>query len=198
MTAADDPKTSDPGGRPPASDPTGDDGRREAPAEAIERLKQELTEKTAEAARNWDLYVRERADTENFKKRMQREKAEALRFANEGLVRDLLPVIDNLERAVDHADLGGNGQPLIEGVRLVLQNALEVLQRHGVGRIEAAGRPFDPSRHEAVVQVPDRRREPNHVVEQYEPGYTLHDRLIRPAKVSVSSKPSVERPPDDD
>jgi len=198
MTAADDPKGSDPPGRVPGASPNTDDGRPETPAEAVERLKRELADKTAEAARNWDLYVRERADTENFKKRMQREKADALRFANEGLVRDLLPVIDNLERAVDHADLGGNGQPLIEGVRLVLQNALEVLKRHGVGRIDATGAPFDPSRHEAAVQVPDRRREPNHVVEQYEPGYTLHDRLIRPAKVSVSSKPSVERPPDDD
>jgi molecular chaperone GrpE len=198
MTAADDPKTSNPGGRFPGIDPTADEGRREAPDEAVERLNRELADKTAEAARNWDLYLRERADTENFKKRMQRDKAEALRFANEGLVRDLLPVIDNLERAVDHADLGGNGQPLIEGVRLVLQNALEVLQRHGVGRIDATGAAFDPSRHEAVVQVPDGRREPNRVVEQYEPGYTLHDRLIRPAKVSVSSKPSVERPSDDD
>src|SRR5215471_16781164 len=191
--AADDPKTPNRGVRASADDP-GSDGGAEAAVDSLERLKNQLEEKTAEAARNWDLYVRERAETENFKRRMQREKGEALRFANEGLVRDLLPVIDNLERAVDHADLGGNGQPLIEGVRLVLQNALEVLQRHGVGRIEATGRPFDPSRHEAVVQVPDLRREPNHVVEQYEPGYTLHDRLIRPAKVSVSSKPSVERP----
>jgi len=195
---ADDPKTSNREVRPPGGDPAADHGRRQTSAEELEQLKKELAEKTAEAARNWDLYLRERAESENFKKRLQREKADALRFASEGLVRDLLPVIDNLERAVDHADLGGNGQPLIEGVRLVLQNALEVLQRHGVGRIEATGRPFDPSRHEAVVQVPDRRREPNHVVEQYEPGYTLHDRLIRPAKVSVSSKPSVESPPDDD
>jgi len=197
MTAADDPKTSNQGVRASAAD-QGTDRRNEAPAESFDRLKTELEEKTAEAARNWDLYVRERADSENFRKRMQREKNEALRFACEGLVRDLLPVIDNLERAVDHADLGGNGKPLIEGVRLVLRNALEVLQRHGVGRIEAAGRPFDPNRHEAVVQVPDGGRQPNQVVEQYEPGYTLHDRLIRPAKVSVSTKPSVERRPDDD
>jgi molecular chaperone GrpE len=194
MPPADDSKQTNQAVRSSADDAGGRDA---AAADSVERLKQELEEKSAEAARNWDLYVRERADAENFRKRMQRDKADALRFACEGLVRDLLPVIDNLERAVDHADLGGNGQPLIEGVRLVLQNALEVLRRHGVGRIEAAG-PFDPARHEAVVQVPDGKREPNQVVEQYEPGYTLHDRLIRPAKVSVSTKPAVERAPDDD
>jgi molecular chaperone GrpE len=194
MTSGDDPKAVNEGVRPSAGDTDGDDV---ASPDSLEGLKKALEEKTAEAARNWDLYVRERADAENFRKRMQREKSEALRFACESLVRDLLPVIDNLERAVDHADLGGNGQPLVEGVRLVLQNALEVLRRHGVSRIEAEG-PFDPARHEAVVQVPDGRREPNQVVEQYEPGYTLHDRLIRPAKVSVSTKPTVERPPGDD
>ena len=136
---------------------------------------------------------------ENFKKRMQREKAEALRFAIEPLVRDLLPVIDNLERAVDHAASGGNGQPLLEGVRLVLKNALDVLERHGVIRVEAAGgRPFDPNRHEAVAQVPDARRQPNQVVEQFAPGYTLHDRLLRPGQVSVSTKPPVEGEQNDD
>ncbi len=197
MTAADDPKTSDPGVRSPGAGP-GRDGQSESPEETIERLSKELAEKTAEAARNWDLYLRERADVENFKKRIQREKNEALRFAIEPLARDLLPVIDNLERAVDHAAAGGNGQPLLEGVRLVLKNALDALERHGVVRIEATGKPFDPSRHEAVVQVPDALRQPNQVVEQFEPGYTLNDRLIRAAKVSVSAKPPVEGPQNDD
>jgi molecular chaperone GrpE len=196
MMTADDPKTSG-AGVSPSGGGEGADSQAETPEQTVERLRTELAEKTAEAARNWDRYLRERADLENFKKRMQREKSEALRFAIEPLARDLLPVIDNLERAVDHAAAGGNGQPLLEGVRLVLRNALEVLERHGVARIEATGGPFDPSRHEAVVQVPDMRGEPNRVVEQFEPGYTLHDRLLRAAKVSVSTKP-VEEPQNDD
>ena len=193
MTSADDPKPFGSG------EPTDGVAGAETPEQVIDRLKAQLAEKTAEAAHNWDQYVRERADAENFKKRLQREKADALRFATEALVRDLLPVIDNLERAVDHAASGGNGQPLLEGVRLVLKNALDVLERHGVSRVEAAGGgPFDPNQHEAVLQVPDARRQPNEVVEQYAPGYTLHDRLIRPARVSVSSKPPVEGEQNDD
>lgn len=194
MTARDDSK-------PPAQDVAspGDAGSADqTPEQRIERLTTELAERTAEAARNWDLYLRERAETDNFKKRMQRERSEALRYASEPLIRDLLPVIDNLERGVDHADAAENGQPLLEGVRLVLKSALDVLERHGITRIDATGRPFDPTRHEAVAQVQDAQRGPNQVVQQFEPGYSLHDRLIRAAKVSVSSQPPVESPPDDD
>lgn len=168
-----------------------------APA-AGRTVEQELADKTAEAERYRDLYLRERAEVENFKKRMQRDKAEALRFANEPLIRDLLPVIDNLERAVEHAESGGNGQPLVEGVRLVLRSALEVLERHGVKRVDAAGQSFDPARHEAVAQVPGGDRGPNQVVDQFAPGYLLHDRLLRPAQVSVSKEAPVENPRDDD
>jgi molecular chaperone GrpE len=84
-------------------------------------------------------------------------------------------------------------------VRLVLKSALEVLERHGVTRVNAAGGgSFDPNHHEAVMQVPDAGRRPNEVVEQYAPGYTLHDRLLRPARVSVSSKPPVDGEQNDD
>jgi molecular chaperone GrpE len=192
---ADDPKMFDRDAGAPGG---GGDRQGETPEQTIARLTAELEAKTAEATRNWDLYMRERAETENFKTRMQREKSDALRFAVEPLAKDLLPVIDNLERAVDHAAAGGNGQPLLEGVRLVLKNALDVLERHGVNRVEAAGGAFDPNRHEAVMQVPDAGRPPNQVVEQFAPGYTLHDRLLRPATVSVSTTPPVEGPPDDD
>lgn len=191
----DDPKTSNPGVDASGVDAAGAAG--ETYEDTVQRLSDELAAKTAEATRNFDLYMRERAETENFKKRLQREKVDALRFAVEPLVKDLLPVIDNLERAVDHAASGGNGQPLLEGVRLVLKNALDVLERHGVSRLEAAG-PFDPTRHEAVMQVPDAARPANHIVQQFAPGYTLHDRLLRPATVSVSSKPPVEGGQNDD
>jgi len=174
----------------PAEDPSATE---ETCEQAIERLTQALQASTADAERNRDQYLRERAELENFKRRMQREKAEALRYATEPLVRDLLPVIDNLERAVDHAPASDSGASVAEGVRLVLKSALDVLERHGVKRIEASG-PFDPARHEAMAQVPHAALPPNQVVQQFEPGYELNGRLIRAAKVSVSSKPPVETP----
>ena len=169
------------------------------PLEAtVQRLTEELATKTQEAAANYERFLRERAELENFKKRMQRERADAVRYATEGLIRDLIPIIDNLERTIEHAEGGGNGQPLVAGVRLVVKSALDVLERHGVSRLEAKGERFDPAVHEAITQVPDPEREPNQVVEQFLPGYRLHDRLLRPAQVSVSSKPPVEKPGDDD
>lgn len=176
----------------------------EPPEETVERLERELAAKTDEAARNYDRFLRERADLENVKKRLQRDKAEALRFANESLVRDLLPAIDNLERAVEHAEAGSNGEPLVDGVRLVLQSAMDVLERYGVRRVDAVGQTFDPNRHEAITRILDAKHEPNRVVHQFLPGYFLHDRLLRPAQVGVSARPQdgegrgVEKAKDDD
>ncbi len=164
----------------------------------VQRLTEDLAAKTREAAENYDRFLRERAELENFKKRMQRERADALRYCTEGLVRDLLPIIDDLERTAEHAEGGGNGQPLVEGIRLILKKAFDVLDRHGVKRIEANGQQFDPALHEAITQVFKRDREPNQVVDQFLPGYRLHDRLLRPAQVSVSAKPPVESREDDD
>ena len=179
-------------------DRTGAEEVFESSAETIEQLRLQLEEQKAEAAANQDRYLRERAELENVKKRLQREKTEAVRYACESLIRDLLPFIDNLERAVEHAEGGGNGQPLVEGVRLVLKGALDLLERHGVKRIDATGERFDPNLHEALLQVPDADRAPNHVVEQFLPGYQMHERLLRPAQVSVSTQPPVEKAQDDD
>ena len=164
----------------------------EVPAPSLEaelqHLRQQLEHKEEEARSSHDRFLRERAELENFKKRMQREKADALRFACEPLIRELLPVVDNLERAVEHA--GGNGQSVLEGVRLVLKSLFDILERHGVTRIEAVGQPFDPTRHEAMVQVESPEHEPNQVIEQHHTGYLLHGRLLRPALVTVSSRKS--------
>jgi molecular chaperone GrpE len=162
----------------------------EAPEEELERLRTEVAEKTAEAAQNYDRFVRERADLENYKRRAQRERSESLRFGAEALVRDLLVIVDNLERAVEHAEASGQGEQIVQGVRLVLKGALDVLARHGVTRIDATGQPFDPAFHEAIAQVQDDQVPANHVVQQFQPGYRLHDRLLRPAQVSVSGGPS--------
>ncbi len=152
-------------------------------------LQAELEEKAAEAQANYDLFVRERAELENFKRRMQREKSESLRFAVEPLVRDILPVVDNLERAVKHTEGNENGQALVEGVELVLRSFLEALEKHGVCRMKAKDEIFDPTKHQAVAQVENAQLTPNTVVDEHQPGYQLHERLLRPAMVTVSKAP---------
>ncbi len=156
------------------------------PETEIEQLRQQLQQKEEEARANYDRFLRERADAENFKKRVQREKAEALRFAHEPLIRELLPVIDNLERAIEHGD--GNGRSVVEGVRMVLSSIQEILDRYGVKRVDALGQPFDPAQHQALAQVESDAHEPNQVIEQHHSGYRLHDRLLRPALVTVSTR----------
>lgn len=162
----------------------------------ITMLRTYLQEKEAEAKANYDLFLRERADLENFKRRMQRDKSEALRFANEPLVRDLLPILDNLERAVSHAQGGGNSQPLVEGVSLVLRSFLDIVEKHGVSRVSAKGQLFDPAKHEAMAQVENAEVTPNTVVDEYAPAYLLHDRLLRPALVIVAKPPTDEKKSD--
>src|SRR6185369_5793617 len=119
----------------------------------IENLRQALAAKELEAKTNYDRFLRQVADLENFKKRSAREREDISRFANEALIKDLLDVVDNLERAVAHAAGGGNGKPLVEGVEMVLRGLLDVLVKHGVSPISAQGQPFDPTKHEAMSQV---------------------------------------------
>lgn len=155
----------------------------------LDKLREQLKAKEQEAKVNHDRFLRQAAELENFKKRIQREKEEATRYANETLIRDLLPVLDNLERAVEHAKGGGNGEPLVEGVEMVLKGFLDVLNKHGVTQVSAVGERFDPERHEAMAQVESDSHEPNTVVEEYHKGYLLLERLLRPSLVSVA-KPS--------
>ena len=153
----------------------------------VDDLRRQVAEKTAEAAAHYDRFLRERAELENFKKRMQRDKAEALRFACEPLLRELLPIIDNLERALEHG--AESGASLLEGVRLVHKGLLDALSRHGVQRVEALGQAFDPARHQAIATDATAECEPNLVVAQHHTGYLLYDRLLRPAMVTVSARP---------
>jgi molecular chaperone GrpE len=164
----------------------------EEKTEEMATLLTQLQEKEAEAKANYDLFLRERAELENFKRRMQRERAESLRFANEPLLRDLLPAIDNLERAIDHAQGGGNGAPLVDGVSLVFRSLLDILEKHGVHRVSAKGQPFDPNQHEAMAQVESAELAPNMVVDEHHAGYVLHGRLLRPALVTVAKAPVIE------
>ena len=164
----------------------------EASTDELASLREQLAAKTQEAKDNYDRYVRQIAETENFKKRNARERDDAIRFANEMLLKDLLPVIDNLERAVAHANGGENANPLVEGVEMVLKGFLDALNKFGVSQIVAVGQPFDPSKHEAIAQVDSDLHEPNTVVEELHKGYMFRDRLLRAALVSVAKGPKTK------
>jgi molecular chaperone GrpE len=133
-----------------------------------------------------DLLKRTQADFENYQKRNQREREQERRYAHGSLSVDLLPVLDNLERAMAAARQANEKGPLVEGVGLVLTQFLDLLKRHGVTPIEAEGKPFDPNRHQAVMQQPSGDVPPNTVTQVLERGFMIHDRVLRPARVAVS------------
>ena len=152
----------------------------------IEELKKKLEEKAKESKEHYDRLLRMAADFENYKKRAAKEKEDWTKFANEDLIKRILPFIDNLERAVNHAQKVNDTGVLIEGVQLTLQQLLQSLNKFGLSSFESVGKPFDPAIHEAMLVVETDKHEPNQVVEEFQKGYLLNDRLLRPATVSVS------------
>jgi molecular chaperone GrpE len=168
-----------------------DEERQEKEKEMAE-LKKKLEEKEKEIKEYHDRLLRLAADLENYKKRAAREKEDWAKFANEDLLRAVLPFIDNLERAVNHAQKVADTGVLIEGVRLTIQQILQTLNRFGLSSFQSVGKPFDPAVHEAMLVVETDKHEPNQVVEEFQKGYVLHDRLLRPATVSVSKPPEKE------
>jgi molecular chaperone GrpE len=136
--------------------------------------------------------LRVKADFENHKRRTLRERQAVLLYANEKLLRELLPVLDDLQRAVTHAESGGEQAlaSLVQGIRLILARTLVVLERAGVRPFECLGNPFDPTLHEAVMQQVSEDAPPSSVMEVLETGYRLHTRLLRPAKVVVNARRS--------
>jgi molecular chaperone GrpE len=158
-------------------------------------LEDELAASRAEAEKNWDLYLRQRAELENFRKRSQREKEDLGRFANENLLRDLLPVLDNLERALDHARKEGEtGKGLLEGVEMTLGQFQKLLEKFGVSAVDAMGEPFNPAWHEAMGQLESTAHAPNTVIQEMQKGYVLNERLLRPALVLIAKAPPVNQP----
>lgn len=160
--------------------------------EQIVELRQTLEQKNETIAGARDEHLRDRAEVENFKKRMLREKSDSLRFATEGLLRDLLSSVDNLERATAAAGNDPALQGLQEGVAMVLSGLKSTLERHGVTRLESIGHPFDPAEHEALAQIPTTQEMPGHVLDEHLPGYRLHDRLLRASQVTVAQAPPPE------
>ena len=148
-------------------------------------LEEQLIAKEKEARENWGRFVRERADLENYRKRVNREKEELLNYGNKSLIEEILPVIDNLERALTHASEDGLGA-LVEGIRMTHGMLLAALKKFNVTPIEAVGTPFDSAFHQAMAQVPTDQQPANTVVEEYQKGYMLKERLLRPAMVTVA------------
>ena len=169
-----------------------DKKRKEDKGKEVEELKKKLEEKEKEAKENYDRLLRTAADFENYKKRTAKEKEEWTKFANEDLIKGILPFIDNLERAVNHAQKVTDTGVLIEGIRLTLQQLLQTLNKFGLSSFESIGKPFDPAMHEAMLVVETDQYEPNQVIEEFQKGYLLNDRLLRPATVSVSKPPEKE------
>jgi molecular chaperone GrpE len=155
-----------------------------ASVDETERLTAELQEAN-------DKYLRLYAEFENFKKRVSRDKEELIKYGNEQLIAELLPVIDHLEMALDHAS-NDVASGLVQGVEITLRELKKTLRKFGLTEIEAEGKSFDPLIHHAMAQVERDDVDENMVVEEYRKGYMLNDKVIRAAMVAVSKKPAEE------
>jgi molecular chaperone GrpE len=172
-------------------EPVADASSAAASAKAGSVSEQELEDLKAKAAKadeNWDRFLRATAELENYRKRAAREKEELARFTSERVLSALLPVLDNLERAIDAAQQhGAEISPLLEGITQVHNQFRRALLEFGLREIAAnVGHPFDPNLHEAVSHIESAEHPEGHVVEQLQRGYKLADRLLRPARVVVS------------
>lgn len=160
-----------------------------APEERIRQLEEALAAKEQEASANWDRLLRERADLENFRKRASREKEELLNYGVKSLIEEVLPVVDNLERALDHAN--EDGLPaLVEGIRMTHSMLMTALKKYGVSVVDGeCGSVFDPAFHQAMSQVETDEQPANTIVQEFQRGYLLKERLLRPSMVSVAAAP---------
>jgi molecular chaperone GrpE len=156
-------------------------------ASLLAELQFALAEKTDKLTELNDKYLRLAAELDNYKRLAQRDQRDQIRFGNEQLLKELLPVVDNLERAIKSAREGGGSDVLIQGVDLTLKQLTGALTRFHVVPVETVGRPFDPSTHQAITSVTSETVPKQHVVDEFQRGYLLHDRILRPAMVSVSA-----------
>src|SRR5215510_10737950 len=148
----------------------------------VEELKRQLDEKQ-------DRLLRALAEVDNVKRRTQRERDEYVRYANESLVRELVPVLDNFDRALEAARATREAAKVVEGITLIQRELLRVLERVGVTRYSALGERFDPNRHEATGRAVSGEQPPDTIVAEIAPGYMLNGRLVRPAQVIVAAAP---------
>jgi molecular chaperone GrpE len=147
----------------------------------------------ADLAAAKDRELRALAEVENTRRRMRRDLDDQLKYANMPLLRDLLPVLDNVSRAIEAAGQTSDAAGLLEGVKLVATQLETVLAKHHCKRIEAVGQPFDPNRHEAILQQPSADHPSGTVIAETLPGFALYDRVVRPTQVIVSASPTTAR-----
>ncbi len=156
----------------------------------VHRLKERLAELEKECKEYKELYLRARADFENYKRAMDQQWKTTVDYASERIVAELLPVLDNFKRALQ-IDENADTQSVLEGVRMIYNQLKAILEKEGLKAIEAKGQPFDPRYHEAVSMV-ESALPAGVVVEEYETGYLFKDKLLRPAKVAVSRGQAVK------
>ncbi len=170
-------------------EPEHEEQKKKKKEDIVEELNVSLAEKEKQIEELKEKMLYQQAEFENFKKMKAREKQDVLRFGNETLIKELLPVIDNLERAIEHAGKTEEAKSIAEGVALTLNGFLKVLEKSDVTRVEALGRTFDPNLHEAIYQEEKNGVEPGTVVGEFQKGYVMDGRLLRPSMVSVAKKP---------
>lgn len=167
--------------------PSPDGGTETRSADQDEDPESQLQAAQKQAQDNYDRLLRVSAEFDNYKKRTSREMQDVIKYANEKIFKELLTVVDNLERAIDAA--GGDrtdDDPLVKGIHLTLSEVFKILERHKVKPVKALGEPFDPAYHQAMMQEEVEDQAPNTVVREMQKGYVIHDRLLRPAMVVVS------------
>ena len=177
----------------PGDEDTPETSGDEEASEAVDETAVALAEAEKDAADWRNRAMRAAADLENARRRFQKDRDELRKYGADGLLKALLPVVDNLERALAHAD---SSDGLAEGVQMILRQFAQVLENNGAVAFEAEGQPFDPQIHEAMTQVVSDEVEPGHVVSVFQRGWKLHGRLIRPAMVIVAAAPEPEQSED--
>lgn len=158
---------------------------------SLEAARAEIEELQAKVAEMAEQALRAQAEAQNARRRAEMDVEKAHKFALERFVNDLLPVADNLERAIASIDTGNEAfKAVTEGIELTLKAFLDTLKRHNVETVDPAGQPFDPQLHQAMSMVENANVEPNTVIDVFQKGYTLNGRLVRPAMVVVAKAPA--------
>ncbi|MCK4575915.1 nucleotide exchange factor GrpE [candidate division WOR-3 bacterium] len=162
-------------------------GKKEKESE-IEKLREELNTAHEDAKEYTNKYLRALADLDNQRKRTIKEKEEIQKYASERLILSILPVVDNFERAIDASKNTEDVEKILDGIKLILRQLKDILEKEGLKSFECVGEKFDPYMHEAFLAIESKEHEPSTVLEEIEKGYVLRDKVIRPAKVTVSKQ----------
>ena len=169
-----------------------DESRHPEGASELDSLRAQLAEKDKEIAELKDKYLRTLADSENVRKRVRQQSEESIRIQREAILRDLLPIIDNLERALEAARKGSDVKVVVDGVEMTVKALIDFLRAQGVTPLQSVGQTFDPNRHEAADHVESEIHPANTVVDEFHRGYLIGDRTLRPARVSVAKGTSAD------